>query len=166
MIILISILPEERPASGNSAELAGKLFRMAADAYAIHTGGNGSLASPDPSVPMDESVRLLDGKAEPEAVVNAAKLWNTGLAADFQSAFSEAENSWKRHDGCWLSVPAPVLRDLEKAAMALDDGVHRFARKALLVGSRKGLSARLSDAELKDVWTNPGNYALIEVTPK
>ena len=168
MKILMKILPEERPVADDPAELALTLFRMARDAYGECAGDSEAyLAEPDASLPADEALGLLDGKADPEGIAELARSWNPGLADDFQRALSKAEQaSAGVGAGRWRSVPGQLVYGLKKAAMALDGDFYCFAEKALLVNEHRYFTTRLSDAELEDIGRNPGSYAVIDVYPK
>lgn len=175
MILLIKLLPKERPDNAAPDELARILFDIAKNVY-NDTASNSEayLRQPHPDADFAAELRLLDGADNPNYVKNIANAWNQQIAMDFERALNAAEtnvqcapdpikNGARRQ---WLTCPAPKIYDLKKAVLALDGVFYEYADKALLVNPNGGFTTLLTDDQIKDINTNPQNYAVIEVFPK
>ena len=168
MIILMKVTENERISASNKNELFKMLFQRAEEAYveAIDNCEGAYLAWPydddTESFYEDEPDSLIDGATSPEKIKAIAQQWNGKLVNEFESALSKAMNTARSHG--WLGVPTEELYEIKKSVMALNDDLHDFAKRGLLIGDY--FMTRLTDKELIDVMSNPQNFAVITVDPR
>ena len=170
MKVLIKIHSEREPAQ-TPDQLAQALFNRLQNAYLDQSGDREAyLLQPDVcGKHAAETLSFIDGMENPETLKKEAENWNRRLEASFTMALHNMECTLKRRPGMgarWLSAPDPLLYDLKKAAMALDDDFYCFAECAVLTDVHDTLQCRLEDEEKNDIAAHPENYAILQVWPK
>lgn len=170
MKALIKIQSERKPGQ-TPDQLAAALFGRLQSAYLDQSGDREAyLLQPEVcGEHIAETLSFVDGMENPETLKKEAENWNGRLEASFTMALRNLECTLKRRPDMgarWLSAPDPLLYDLKKAAMALDDDFYCFAECAVLTNIDNILRCRLDDEEKKDILKHPEGYAILQVWPK
>lgn len=170
MKVLIKIKSEREPEQ-TPDQLAKALFNRLQNAYLDQSGDREAyLLQPDVcGEHTAEILSFVDGMENPETLKKEAENWNHELEASFTMALRNLECTLKRKpnmDAKWLNAPDPLLYDLKKAAMALNDDFYCFAECATLIDIHDTLQCRLDSKEKNDILEHPENYAILQVWPK
>lgn len=118
---------------------------------------------------LAENLGLVLGARDPDTIRDTAENWNKRVQKDFDNAVKTLARSLRPlPDGTypWLDGSSTEIYALKKAAMALDGQFYDFADYALLVNQAQYFTTVLTSIELTDILRNPGQYAIIEVSPK